>query len=127
VRQKLRTAAPKSAAKPAIQQRDDEQDALLSLSALRRPIVQPVVHPGYTDEKGAADYVGISRDTFRRLVKRGVFKRGFPLTPGGKHMFKFSDLDAAMAKAARSRKPKREPRGIVRQRLEAGQDGAADA
>lgn len=74
---------------------------------------------GYVDEAGAAAYVGYSRDQFRRLQRRGVFKPGRPLTPDGKHLFKLSDLDASIEKAWRSRKPRRQPRGIVRQRLEA--------
>jgi hypothetical protein len=40
------------------------------------------------------------------------------MTPGGKRFFAYRDLDAAYERAGRSRKPRREPRGIVRMRLE---------
>jgi hypothetical protein len=74
---------------------------------------------GYLDQTGAAHYTGFSRDQFQRLVTLGIFKPGRPLTPNGKRLHKISDLDAAIEKAWRSRKPKRQPRGIVRQREEA--------
>jgi hypothetical protein len=74
---------------------------------------------GYIDQAGAAAYVGYSLDQFRDLIARGIFPRGRPLTADGKLLFRISDLDAAVEKAWRSRKPRREARGVVRQRLEA--------
>jgi len=73
---------------------------------------------GYTDEAGAAAYVGYSVDQFKRLKGRGIFKRGQPLTPDGKLLHRYADLDAAIERAWRSRKPRRQARGIVRQRME---------
>ena len=82
------------------------------------PIALSITQPAYVDEESAARYVGLTRNTFRGAVKHGVFKRGTKLTPGGKYIFKISDLDFAIAKAGLSRKPKPALRGIVRQRLE---------
>jgi hypothetical protein len=78
----------------------------------------PAPRAGYGDEEAASEHVGYGRDRFRALVKKGVFKPGKALTANGKLLFKFSDLDAAVEKAWRSRKPRPMPRGIVRQRLE---------
>jgi hypothetical protein len=77
---------------------------------------------GYLDQAAAAAYCGFSRDQFQRLINQGVFKAGRPLTSNGKRLHKISDLDAAIEKAWRSRKPRREPRGIVRQREQARQE-----
>jgi hypothetical protein len=74
---------------------------------------------GYTDERGAAEYVSYSLDRFKELVAQGVFKRGRALTSDGKLLHKYSDLDAAVEKAFRTRKPRRRARGIVRIRQEA--------
>jgi hypothetical protein len=82
------------------------------------PIALQLVQPAYTDEAGAAKYVGLTRTTFRGHVKRGVFKRGVRLTPNGKLIYKLSDLDYAIVKGGMSRKPKPPLRGIVKQRLD---------
>ncbi len=74
---------------------------------------------GYVGEADAAHYVGYSRDQFRRLVRKGIFPRGTVLTANSKAIWSLRLLDAAIEKAARSRKPRRQPRGILRQRMEA--------
>jgi hypothetical protein len=80
----------------------------------------PLDHPvrGYLDQADAAAYCGFSKDQFKVLITQGVFPRGRPLTPDGKLIFKIADLDAAIERAWRTRKPRRTQRGIVRQRLE---------
>ena len=78
---------------------------------------------GYGDRRAAAGYCGIRIWTFDDLIAKNIVPRGFTLTSNGKLFWKFSLLEEAMAKAARSRKPGRAPRGIVRQRLEAGKVG----
>ncbi len=70
---------------------------------------------GYVGEADAAHYVGYSRDQFRRLVKQGIFPRGIFLTANAKAIWSLRRLDEAIEKAARSRKPRRQPRGIIRQ------------
>ena len=82
-------------------------------------IVQPALQRALADTRSSATYTGLSIWQFGRLVKKGVFPRPIFLTPGGKAMFRLRDLDAAIDKAARSRRPRRKPRGIVRQRMEA--------
>jgi hypothetical protein len=77
---------------------------------------------GYLDQAAAAAYCGFSKDQFQRLINQGIFKPGRPLTSNGKRLHKISDLDAAIERAWRSRKPRREPRGIVRQREQARQE-----
>src|SRR3974390_3222417 len=74
---------------------------------------------GYTDRRGVAAYFNVSTWQVDEWVRQGVLPRGVTLTPGGKRFFSYRVLDLAYERAARSRKPGREPRGIVRQRLEA--------
>jgi hypothetical protein len=73
---------------------------------------------GYTDKHGVAAYFAVSVWQVDRWIRQGVLKPGVPMTPEGKHLFAYRDLDLAYDRAARSRKPRRTPRGIVRQRLE---------
>jgi hypothetical protein len=73
---------------------------------------------GYTDKHGVAAYFGVSVWQVDRWIRQGVLRPGVPMTPEGKHLFAYRDLDLAYDRAARSRKPRRTPRGIVRQRLE---------
>jgi hypothetical protein len=72
---------------------------------------------GYGDKWASSAYIGVSVWQFVGWTKVGILPRGFPLTPGGKLFWSFRALDAAMDKAARSRKPQREHRGIVKVRL----------
>jgi hypothetical protein len=74
---------------------------------------------GYGDKRAAASYCGLSVWRFTELANRGALPRGYPWTPGGKLIWSFAALDAAYAKARRSRKPKREPRGVIKQRAAA--------
>jgi hypothetical protein len=76
---------------------------------------------GWTDKHGAAAYTGYSEWQFLELAKAGVFEPPTYLTPGSKGMWSYRGLDASYEKAKRSRKPRRQLRGIVRQRLEAKQ------
>jgi predicted DNA-binding protein (UPF0251 family) len=103
------------------------QELLQRLLQEAPPIALQLVQPAYVDEDGAATYVNLSRNTFREHVKNGVFKRGTRLKPGGKYIYKISDLDFAIAKAGLSRKPKPTPRGIVRHRMEAKRRKVATA
>jgi len=73
---------------------------------------------GYTNKHGVAAYFGVSVWQVDRWIRQGVLRPGVPMTPEGKHLFAYRDLDLAYDRAARSRKPRRTPRGIVRQRLE---------
>jgi hypothetical protein len=73
---------------------------------------------GFTDKKGVAEYFGVSVWQVDRWVDQGVIPRGVPMTRDGKRLWRLSDLDHAFERASRSRRPRREPRGIVRQRLE---------
>jgi predicted DNA-binding transcriptional regulator AlpA len=73
---------------------------------------------GYLDEAGAAAYVGYSRDQFKRLVKQLIFPKPIFLTPNAKGLWSIRALDAAIDRATRSRKPRREVRGVFRERLE---------
>jgi hypothetical protein len=81
-------------------------------------LVDPRILRGYLDLARAAHYCGFSKDQFKVLIAQGVFPRGRPLTRDGKLIFKIADLDAAIERAWRTRKPRRTPRGIIRQRLE---------
>ena len=92
------------------------------------PQQRPRTHPysargppdlrGYTDRKGAATYLGIGTWFFDALIREGKLPRGFPLSPNGKFFWSLRALDNSMAKAARSRRPKRKAQGIVRYRIE---------
>jgi hypothetical protein len=74
---------------------------------------------GYTDRNGAARYFNVSVWQIDAWERAGILRPGVTITPRGKKFFRFVDLDAAFERAARSRRPRREPRGIIRQRLEA--------
>ena len=78
---------------------------------------QHAAHRGYGDKWASSAYIGVSVWQFVGWTKAGILPRGFPLAPGGKFFWSFRALDAAMDKAARSRKPRREHRGIVKERL----------
>jgi hypothetical protein len=77
---------------------------------------------GFCDRKAAAVYLGIGLWFFDQLVREGKLPRGFSLSNRGKFFWSYRGLDEAMAKAARSRKPRRKAQGIVRERLEAEGD-----
>jgi hypothetical protein len=81
---------------------------------------------GFLDRRSAAAYFGMSPWTFDNHVRKGVLPRGVTLAPGGKALWSVRALDDAFYRAARSRKPRREPRGIVRHRLEARRRVGAD-
>jgi hypothetical protein len=78
-------------------------------------------HParrGYCDKHGVAAYFNTTTWQVDEWLRQGILKPGVTMTPGGKRFFAYRELDAAYERAARSRQPRREPRGIVKQRLE---------
>jgi hypothetical protein len=86
----------------------------------------PTARRGYTDKHGVAAYFGgVSLWQVDEWIRQGILPPGVTMIPGGKRFFAFRDLDAAYDRAARSRRPRREPRGIVRMRLEQRRKGAA--
>jgi hypothetical protein len=70
------------------------------------------------DILAAAAAPNFTGDTATSLVDKGVFPRGKPLTPDGKLIWKIADLDSAIERAWRTRKPASSTGGIVRHRLE---------
>jgi predicted DNA-binding transcriptional regulator AlpA len=82
---------------------------------------------GFLDRRAAAEYCGISVWTFDEYVRAGRLPRGIALAPSNaKLLWSVRALEDALARAGRSRKPKRPPRGIVRQRLERRQRARTD-
>lgn len=57
--------------------------------ALRRREAAPRPRKGYTNQRGAAEYIGRSREYLRRLRKEG---KGPPCTPDGR--YSYDGLDA---------------------------------
>jgi predicted DNA-binding transcriptional regulator AlpA len=64
------------------------------------------------------ELLGISKDTLKRWVAQGMFPAPIALTPASPQKFRVRDIEHHLDKRRRGRRQKREPRGIIRQRLE---------
>jgi predicted DNA-binding transcriptional regulator AlpA len=73
-----------------------------------------------------AAHLGVSTWTIDRWVKESRFPSPIYLQPGSPATWRLRDIEAFLDKARRARRPKRSPRGMIRQRLAAhGGDDAA--
>lgn len=78
------------------------------------------IEPALLRLEQLAAYLGYSAWTVPGLVRAGVIPKPLFLRPGGPALWRRSAVDAAIARAERSRKPRPEPRGFVRQRQQRG-------
>jgi predicted DNA-binding transcriptional regulator AlpA len=78
-----------------------------------------VANRRWADLRTTAAYAGYSSEQFRHLIRAGIFPKPIYLTSCAKGMWDLTAIDACFEKAARSRKPGRDARGFVKQRLEA--------
>jgi predicted DNA-binding transcriptional regulator AlpA len=74
-----------------------------------------------------ATRLAVSTWTIDRWVAQGKFPPPIYLQPGSPATWRVRDIEAFLDKCRRARRPKRAPRGMIKQRLAQGQGGLRDA
>ena len=70
------------------------------------------------DATDLCEVLGVSAWTLGEWVKRSVIPAPFSMVPGGPRQWRVADIASLQQKRKRSRRPRQEPRGAVRLRLE---------
>jgi hypothetical protein len=78
---------------------------------MSKDIKKDIQDDGLLDRGDVACVFRVSNETVGEYVRRGILPKGIQLVPGGPHKWKSSVIAAVIDKAARSRAPKRPPRG----------------